>query len=106
MPRAPYDEPSTIRPVDGEVTVVGPGPVGVSITPQAARETARRLGQAADRAEDGHVERIDPDDVDAVATWAQRLGVSADAVRNAVIAVGGDSEAVAMRLVSARGAVD
>jgi len=32
MSRAPYDKPSTIQPVDGEVTVVGPGPAGVSIT--------------------------------------------------------------------------
>ena len=86
MSRAPYDKPSTIRPVDGEVTVVGPGPVGVSITPQAARETARRLDLAADRAEDGHANRIDPDDAEAVALWAERLGVTSQAVRNAAMA--------------------
>ena len=51
-------------------------------------------------------ERIDIDDPKALAAWAERLGVDPDAVRNAVIAVGPDSEAVALRLRSARGAAD
>ena len=51
-------------------------------------------------------EPIDIDDPKALAAWAERLGVDQDAVRNAVIAVGPDSEALAMRLRSARGAAD
>lgn len=51
-------------------------------------------------------ERIDIEDPKALAAWAERLGVDPDAVRNAVIAVGSDSEAVALRLRSARGAAD
>lgn len=51
-------------------------------------------------------ERIDPDDDAAVERWATRLGVDAEAVRNTIVAVGGDSEAVALRLRSARGADD
>lgn len=101
-----YNKPSQVTPVEGEVTMIGPGPTGVSITPDAARQTARRLQDAADKADAGHVEQIDPDDAGAVARWAQRLGVEADAVRNAAIAVGGASDAVALRLKSARGAAD
>ena len=51
-------------------------------------------------------ETIDLNDADALERWAERLGVDVDAVRNTVIAVGGDSEAVALRLGSARGAAD
>lgn len=51
-------------------------------------------------------DQIDIDDPKALAAWAERLGVDADAVRNAVIAVGPDSDAVALRLKSARGAAD
>jgi hypothetical protein len=51
-------------------------------------------------------ETIDADDPAALERWAQRLGVDTDAVRNAVIAVGPDSEAVTLRLRSARGAAD
>ncbi|AYV49685.1 hypothetical protein CFHF_19970 [Caulobacter flavus] len=76
------------------------------MTPQAARETGSRLQSAADRAEAGHVEQIDLEDEAALGRWAERLGVDTDAVRNAVIAVGPDSEAVALRLTSARGAAD
>lgn len=50
--------------------------------------------------------RIDIEDPQALAHWAERLGVDEDAVRNAVIAVGADSEAVALRLNLARGAAD
>lgn len=106
MNRQPYDTPSQVEPVEGDVSVRGPGAVGVSLTPEAARETATRLQDAASRADEGHVERIDVEDGEALQRWASRLGVDADAVRNAVIAVGPDSEAVALRLKSARGAAD
>lgn len=106
MVQYPYDSPSQVNAVDGEVTVSGPGATSMSITPGAARDTARRLDAAAAKADHGHVERIDPDDPDALQRWADRLGVDTDAVRNAVISVGPDSEAVALRLRSARGAAD
>ncbi len=78
----------------------------MSITPDAARETARRLEAAARRADQGHVEDIDIEDAASLARWAERLGVGVSALRDAVIAVGGGSEAVALRLKSARGAID
>jgi hypothetical protein len=78
----------------------------MSITPSAARETARRLEAAAARAEEGHEENIDPEDAASLTRWAKRLGVSVEAVRNAVLAVGPTSDAVALRLKSARGAAD
>lgn len=106
MPLTPFDEPSHVEPVDGEVTLRGPGPTGIAMTPQAARETAARLAAAAARAEQGHVERIDLEDAACLARWAQRLGVDTDAIRNAVTVVGPDSEAVALRLTIARGASD
>lgn len=106
MPREPFDQPSQVDPVEGAVTVRGPGAASLSMTPEAARQTAGRLHAAAERAEQGHVETIDPDDAAAVQRWAQRLGVDAQAIRNTILAVGGDSEAVAMRLQSARGAAD
>jgi len=106
MIRRVYDEPSRVTPVEGEVAVQGPGSTAMSITPDAARETARRLAAAAMRAEDGHDEDIDPDDPTSLRRWADRLNVSVQAVRRAVIAVGGASDAVALRLKSARGAAD
>ncbi|ADG10194.1 DUF3606 domain-containing protein [Caulobacter segnis] len=56
--------------------------------------------------EPGQVGPIDVEDEAALARWAERLGFDTDAVRNAVIAVGPDSKAVALRLKSARGAAD
>ncbi len=106
MANPPYDTPSQVQPIDGEVVLIGPGATGLSVTPQAARQTAERLTRAAEQADEGHVEQIDPDDAEALARWSRRLGVAADAVRNAVLAVGGDSEAVALRLGTARGAAD
>lgn len=100
MPLTPFDEPSQVDPVDGEVTLRGPGPTGVAMTPQAARETAARLAAAATRAEQGHVELIDLDDAQCLARWAQRLAVDVEVVRATVIAVGPDSEAVAQRLAA------
>jgi hypothetical protein len=106
MAKPPYDTPSQVQPIDGEVVLIGPGATGLSVTPEAARQTAERLTRAAGQADQGHVEQIDPDDDEALARWAQRLDAPPHAVRNAVLAVGGDSEAVALRLGSARGAAD
>jgi hypothetical protein len=49
---------------------------------------------------------IDADDPADLERWAKRLGVDVDAVRNAAIAVGPSSDAVTLRLRSARGAAD
>lgn len=49
--RPPFDEPSDTFVVDGEVVVIGPSSVGLSFTPQAARETGIRLTVAADKAD-------------------------------------------------------
>lgn len=106
MSQEPFDPPSRVDPIEGEVSVRGPGATGVSMTPAAARETGARLQVAASRAEAGHVERIDVEDTESLRRWADRLGVDVDAVRNAVVAVGPDSGAVALRLKSARGAAD
>ncbi|HWW24578.1 MAG TPA: hypothetical protein VNZ85_01640, partial [Caulobacter sp.] len=62
MPNEPFDQPSQVDPVEGEVSLRGPGAAGVSMTPQAARETGARLQDAADRAQEGHVATIDLDD--------------------------------------------
>jgi hypothetical protein len=43
-PVDPIDTPLEVRLIEGEVVVIGPGPVAFSMTPAAARETCRRLG--------------------------------------------------------------
>jgi hypothetical protein len=48
------DTAMTVEVVDGEVVVMGPDAVSVSLTPSAAEESGRRLVEAAERA------RIDP----------------------------------------------
>lgn len=48
--RAPFDKPSETFVIDGEVVVIGPAGVGLSFTPEAARETGARLTDAADQA--------------------------------------------------------
>jgi hypothetical protein len=45
-----YDEATKVSAVDGEVALDGPDGVGVSMTPEAAEETARRLLSGADAA--------------------------------------------------------
>lgn len=50
MNRAPYDVPSDVCAEEGEVIVEGPGGVAVSLTPDAAQETGRRLVEAAAQA--------------------------------------------------------
>ena len=45
-----YSEPMTVTAVDGEVVITGPDAVAVSLTPDAAVESARRLESAATQA--------------------------------------------------------
>ena len=44
---AVFGEPSEVIVEEGEVIVVGPDGVAVTLTPDAAEETARRLAEAA-----------------------------------------------------------
>lgn len=46
----PYSEPMTVHAVEGEVVVLGPDGVAVSLTPEAAEESAHRLNTAASEA--------------------------------------------------------
>jgi hypothetical protein len=39
----PYDEPTKTTAIEGEVVLNGPDSVAVSMTPDAAEKTARRL---------------------------------------------------------------
>jgi hypothetical protein len=48
--RHAYDEPTKVAAVNGEVTLNGPDGIGLSMTPDAAEETGRRLTQAAGEA--------------------------------------------------------
>jgi hypothetical protein len=45
-----YDTPTRVYAVRGEVVLDGPDGVGLSMTPDAAAETARRLAKAAEEA--------------------------------------------------------
>ena len=54
-----YDEPTTVTVIDGEVVLDGPDGVGLSMTPEAAETTGRRLVDAARKA------REDASDFDA-----------------------------------------
>ncbi|MDB5422643.1 MAG: hypothetical protein JWQ29_59 [Phenylobacterium sp.] len=47
-----FDEPLEITCVEGEVVVTGPDGLHASLTPQAARESARRLAAAAGALQD------------------------------------------------------
>jgi hypothetical protein len=46
-----FDEPMRISVAEGAIVVLGPGDVGVCMTAAAARESARRLMEAANRLE-------------------------------------------------------
>jgi hypothetical protein len=46
-----YDEPSSVAAEQGNVIVDGPDGVAVTMTPEAARETGRRLIDNGDEAE-------------------------------------------------------
>jgi len=45
-----YDEPSTVRAMDGCVALDGPDNVDIAMTPEAAEETSDRLADEAIRA--------------------------------------------------------
>lgn len=51
MAKECYDKPSEVIASDGFVLVDGPGQVDVALTPDAARETGRRLTTQADVAD-------------------------------------------------------
>jgi hypothetical protein len=48
--RKPYDEPSDVRAVDGDVVIEGPGDVDIIMTPKAAEKTAGELVRSAQSA--------------------------------------------------------
>lgn len=48
--KSAYSEPMTAVPVEGEVVILGPKAVALSMTPEAAEESARRLMAAAAQA--------------------------------------------------------
>lgn len=48
--KSAYSEPMTAAPVEGEVVILGPKAVALSMTPDAAEESARRLMAAAAQA--------------------------------------------------------
>ena len=48
--RKVFDEAITTSAVDGEVVLIGPDRLAISITPAAAMETARRLAASAEEA--------------------------------------------------------
>ncbi|WNO53246.1 hypothetical protein [Stakelama saccharophila] len=50
-PRKPSDRPIAARAEEGEVLIDGPDGVVASFTPDAARQSAKRLKIAADQAE-------------------------------------------------------
>lgn len=45
-----YSEAMSAQAIEGEVVVLGPDGVGVSLTPEAAEESARRISAAAQQA--------------------------------------------------------
>ncbi len=52
-------QPMTVKVVDGEVAIIGPDGVAVSLTPEAAEESARRLAEAAHDARDDNGVNLD-----------------------------------------------
>ena len=53
MQLSAFDEPFEVTAVDGEVVLTGPDGVHASLTPQAARESARRIAAAVESLEGG-----------------------------------------------------
>lgn len=47
---AAYDTPTETNAVEGEVVLLGPNGIAVSMTPEAAEETGRRLIRTAEAA--------------------------------------------------------
>lgn len=52
-PISAHDQPSQVAVEDGTIIVEGPDGVAVTLTPEAAAETGRRLSAAADEARQG-----------------------------------------------------
>ena len=50
MSKTPFDQPTKVTAEKGEVVLVGPDGIGLSMTPDAAEETARRLLEGARQA--------------------------------------------------------
>jgi hypothetical protein len=48
--KEPFSDAMTTQAIDGEVVVLGPDGVALSMTPEAAEESARRLASAAEEA--------------------------------------------------------
>lgn len=48
--RKAYDQPSIVTAIDGEVAMSGPDGIGLSMTPEAAARTSKRLCDAATEA--------------------------------------------------------
>jgi hypothetical protein len=48
--RKPYDEPSEVTAIDGNVVIEGPGDVDIIMTPKAAEKTAGELVRSAQSA--------------------------------------------------------
>ena len=59
-----FDTPLDVDVVEGEVVITAPhGAAAISLTPEAARETAERLDAAAQRAKPGFISaRVSPTD--------------------------------------------
>lgn len=55
-----FTEPMTVRVVDGEIVILAPDAIAVSLTPAAAEESARRLMAAAAEARAGGGEHPPP----------------------------------------------
>jgi hypothetical protein len=53
----PYDKPTRAHAVDGEVTLTGPGNIGLSLTPEAARASAKQIAEATEKAHRQREER-------------------------------------------------
>ena len=53
MAGAAFSEPMTVQVIEDEVVILGPDTVAVSLTPDAAEESARRLTAAAGQARAG-----------------------------------------------------
>lgn len=56
-----FDSPMSIMAIEGRVVVTGPDGLSGALTPQAARDFARRLLEAADDAEGARASRGDGD---------------------------------------------
>lgn len=56
-----FEHPMSVTAIEGRVTITGPDGMVGTLTPQAARDSARRLLEAADDAEGGRGRRVEDD---------------------------------------------